>query len=54
MNSKKKEVAAQNNGPQSLPFEPPVLKRLGTLRELTRGFNGSGKDSGLPGMSFPM
>lgn len=34
-------------------FEPPALQRLGSLRELTRMFNGHGMDGGMGGMSFP-
>lgn len=34
-------------------FDPPALQRLGSLRELTRMFNGMGMDGGLAGMSFP-
>ena len=51
---KKKETSGQEKGARGASLEPPVLKRLGTLSELTRGFNGMGKDAGMPGMSFPM
>jgi hypothetical protein len=34
-------------------FEPPALQRLGSLRELTRMFNGHGMDGGMGMMSFP-
>ena len=33
-------------------FNPPVLKRFGTVRELTRTILGIGKDSSGPGMSM--
>jgi hypothetical protein len=33
-------------------LEPPTLQRLGTLREMTRMFMGTGTDGGMGGMSF--
>jgi hypothetical protein len=49
----KQETREENTVREKPAFAPPVLKRLGTLRELTRAFNGMGTDGGSGGMSFP-
>jgi hypothetical protein len=33
------------------PFEPPCLKRVGSLKEITQAFNGNGTDSFIVGQS---
>ena len=53
-----KESPQLNQAPAEVPqkkppFVPPVLTRLGTLKDLTEMFNGMGMDGGSGGMSFP-
>ncbi len=50
---KKQETLAQATVAHKPKLEPPALQRLGTLRELTRMFNGMGMDGGMANMSFP-
>lgn len=50
---KTQENTSQERKTPKPKFDPPALQRLGSLRELTRMFNGMGMDGGVSMMSFP-